>query len=135
MVLMVLVVIQLVFGALLRHVEYGLQIHIALATLVVCLAIACGARGWGLYPNGQPMMRAGRALVILTLLQLGLGIAALIANGALMSAVADSPGKRPPPTNVQALLTTVHQSVGALLLACAVVLLLWARREPGVGEE
>jgi hypothetical protein len=83
-------------------------------------------RAWGLYPNQPILRRLGKALVILALVQVALGISALAATG-----TAGQTYPRPAP---DVILTTAHQAVGAILLACVVALMLWSYRllSPGL---
>lgn len=140
--LIVLLILQLVLGALVRHfswaldvLRYGLKsdparlvdigrhvlnIHIAVAVFTVLLAVAVGVRSWGLYQHVAALRQLGGTLLLLVGLQLGLGIAALIVTGN------DSAARRPKALDV--VITTVHQVVGAALLAWAVMLLLWNYR-------
>ena len=56
-------VVQLVLGAVQRHLAWGLIIHISLAAVVVMLAVIAGARAWGLYHGVWPVQRLGQALI------------------------------------------------------------------------
>ncbi len=114
-----LLILQLIFGAVLRHTYVGMPVHIAMAVIVGVLALALGLRAWGLYDAGQ-LRRLGIGLLVLTGVQVVLGVAALIATGALAL-------RKPPPTT-EVVLATAHQAVGAVLLGWAVLLLLWNRR-------
>lgn len=137
--LIVLLILQLVLGALVRHFSwaldvfrYGLKtdpdrliaigrhvlnIHIAVAVFAVLLAVAVGVRAWGLYQRVPVLPYLGGSLLLLIGVQLGLGIAALIVTGN------DSASRRPGALDVT--ITTTHQVVGAALLAWAIMLLLW----------
>jgi cytochrome c oxidase assembly protein subunit 15 len=115
--LVVLLIVQLVLGAVLRHISGGLHIHITMAVVVVFLAINCGVRAWGLNETEPILQRTGQALIVLAAGQVVLGLCALAAVGASADA--------PAPTGVDVLVTGAHQAVGALLLACAVSLALW----------
>lgn len=140
--LIVMLIVQLVLGALVRHftwalgtARYGLEIsperlakigqhtlmtHITFAVIVAVCAVAAGVRAWGLY-GGVPRLRGlGRQLLMLTLVQLVLGIAALIVTGD------DAADRRPLPLDVA--VTTAHQVVGAALLGWSVMLVLWNYR-------
>ncbi len=113
-------IIQLVLGSILRHVGAGLFAHIAFAIIVAVCGLALGVRSWGLYPEARPLTRTGRAIIYLIAIQVGLGIfAAVIVDGRL--------GQPNPPTR-DAIVTTLHQANGAILLATAVALLLWLER-------
>lgn len=114
--LVALMVVQLALGAILRHVAQGLLIHVSAAVVVILLAYACAIRAC-LRDSSPPLPRLGRAMVGLTSLQVALGLAALIAVGVYW----DAPQR--PATEV--VLATGHQAIGAILLACAVMLMVW----------
>ncbi len=113
-------VLQLVLGAVQRHLAWGLIIHISLAAVVVMLAVIAGARAWGLYHGAWPVQRLGQALIGGVGVQVTLGIAALAVTQG--RAVVGSP------TTLEVTIATAHQATGALLLALAVTLLLWTQR-------
>ena len=119
-ILVGVLIVQLVLGAVQRHVVEGLLVHITLAVLVLGVGLTAALRAWGLYPEIPVLPRLGRALLGLLSLQIVLGVIALaaIAGG---PEVAASGGWR-------ALARTVHQANGALLLAGAVSLRLWVGR-------
>jgi cytochrome c oxidase assembly protein subunit 15 len=112
--------IQLVFGAVQRHIAQGLLIHITLATVVTVLAIAAGARAWGLYHGVWPVQRLGQLLMGLVCVQVALGIAALAVTQGW--AVVGSP------TTIEVTIATAHQATGAALLAVSVMLAVWTQR-------
>jgi heme A synthase len=136
--LITLIITQLVLGALVRHfswaldvLRYGLpidparltaigqwalNIHITVAVLVALLTVAVGVRAWGLYGDRPILPRLGSSLLALIAVQLGLGIAALIVSAN------DGVDRRPDAWDVG--LTTLHQVVGAGLLAWAVMLVM-----------
>ncbi|MFB3785010.1 MAG: COX15/CtaA family protein [bacterium] len=114
-------IIQLVLGAILRHIAHGLLIHISAAAIVAALAIITGVRAWGLYPNEPVLPRLGLTLLKAISLQLVLGLCALAATG--MTRLPDQP-----PHAVDVIFTTTHQITGALLLAITVALMLWTWR-------
>ncbi len=140
--LLVLLISQLVLGALVRHLiwpeqsrrfgliadpaefvalgRHMLHLHIAVAVLVVLLAVGVGVRSWGLYAHVPPLSRLGSSLLVLLAAQVVLGIAALIVTGS------NAAHLRPDALDVA--LTTAHQLVGAALLAWAVMIVLWHRR-------
>jgi cytochrome c oxidase assembly protein subunit 15 len=119
-ILVGVLIVQLVLGAVQRHVVEGLLVHITLAVLVLGVGLTAALRAWGLYPEIPVLPHLGRALLGLLSLQIVLGVIALaaIAGG---PEVAASGGWR-------ALARTVHQANGALLLAGAVSLRLWVGR-------
>ncbi len=123
--LVLMLLVQLVLGALQRHVgdtQGGMSMllvfHITMATFVALVAFTAGLRAWML--EDVPIVPTlGGWLLAGTGVQLMLGVAALVAimvtrdGGAMM---------------VQAVVTTAHQTVGALLLAAAACLALWNHR-------
>ena len=141
-ILVVLLVGQLILGALVRHftwalqmLRYGLEagpekltkvgqwalhLHITVAVVVVLLTIAVGVRAWGLYRAVPVLPKLGRGLLMLAGVQLALGVAALIVTGD------DNPMRRPKALDVG--VTTAHQVVGAALLAWALMVLIWGYR-------
>jgi heme A synthase len=118
--LVAVLAIQLVFGAVQRHVAQGLLIHITLATVVTVIAIAAGARAWGLYHGMWPVQRLGQVLMALVSVQVALGIAALAVTQG--RAVVGSP------TTIEVTIATAHQATGAALLAVSVMLAVWTPR-------
>jgi len=112
--------VQLVLGAIQRHLALGLLIHITLAAIVAVVAIVVGARAWGLYNGSWPVQRLGQLLMSVVGVQVALGIAAL--------AVTQGRAVVGHPTTLEVTLATAHQAVGAGLLALAVLLAAWTRR-------
>jgi heme a synthase len=112
--------VQLVLGALLRHFAWGMVWHVSFAMLVALLGATVGARHWGLYGDLPWLRPLGRALTLLIGLQLLLGTGALIAVNATPG-VGDIPWW-------EAVLATLHQLTGALLLGLALLIALWDRR-------
>ncbi len=113
-----LLVVQLIVGAFVRHEDAGIFTHITIAALVLLAALTAAARAWGLHADRRPIYRAGLAIVCLVILQICLGIIALLFRS----------GPKGSPTTASALLTTAHQANGALLLAVSVVLTVWTWR-------
>jgi cytochrome c oxidase assembly protein subunit 15 len=113
-------VLQLVLGAVQRHLAQGLLVHITLAAVVTILAIAAGARAWGLYHGTWPVQRLGQLLMGVVAIQVTLGIAAL--------AVTQGQAVVGHPTTVEVTIATAHQATGAALLALSVLLAAWTRR-------
>jgi len=118
--LLVLTVVQISLGALLRHIEAMLHLHITVAVVVFILALLVGIRNWGIYPDLAPLRKGGLTLAGLVIFQFVLGFAALIVAGATRHQEI-----RPA---LDVLVTTAHQAVGALLIACTSVLLVWSYR-------
>ena len=116
-VALALVVVQIAFGAVQRHLAQGLMLHIAMAFLVAANTIACGARAWGLHADDARLRRAGLLVVYATVFQFALGVGAWLVRSAAETG-ALSEGWR-------VVVTTAHQGTGALLLATVVALRLW----------
>ncbi len=113
-------VLQIVFGAIQRHLAAGLMLHIVFAFVVAGLTIAAGVRAWGFYPNEPVLRRAGLTVMHATGTQLVLGFCAWMVRGAADSGSLSLEWK--------VALTTLHQGMGAVLLATAVTLRLWLSR-------
>ena len=113
-------VVQIVFGAIQRHLAMGLMLHVVSAFIVAPMAIAAGARAWGLYADEPVLKRAGLTVIFVTGLQLVFGFSAWFARGAYASGSLSVEWK--------VVITTLHQGTGALLLASAVALRLWLAR-------
>ena len=114
------VAVQLVVGAIQRHLARGLVVHIAFAVVVLALALLHGSRLWGLY-EGQPLLhRLGRLVITVAAVQVSLGILAFFAIQFRVEGV--------PRPAWDVLLTTAHQACGSVLLGCSVMGALWSRR-------
>ncbi len=148
--LVVLLIMQLVLGALVRHFtwalhinryglavdaarltaigKWALHVHITIAVVVVLAATTVGVRTWGLYHHRPLLARLGSRLLLLIAIQLALGIAALVVTGD------DAVSRRPSALDVA--ITTAHQVAGAALLAWAVMLVMWSYRllDPNAAE-
>jgi len=112
--------LQIVFGAIQRHLAAGLMLHVVSAFIVAGLTVAAGARAWGFYPNEPHLKRAGLTVIHATGTQLVLGFLAWIARGAVSSGSLSLEWK--------VVVTTLHQGTGAVLLASMVTLRLWMTR-------
>jgi cytochrome c oxidase assembly protein subunit 15 len=119
-VLAILLIAQIAIGAILRHYSKALHLHITVGVLAFLAATIVGFRAWGLYPKIAPLRRTGVFLLALAAIQLALGIAALIAVGM-------DPEHRSR-TALATLTITIHQTVGALLIAGAALQMCWTRR-------
>ena len=139
-VLLAAIAVQIVLGALFRHLQplpdvpRGLLMGLLHghsfvgSTLVVAMVLLCGVRAWGMY-HWQPIVkRIGVALILTMLFQVVLGVGSFIVVPR---------GPRDPGTAIGAVevaLTTAHQATGAILLATATLLLVWTSRllSPGL---
>jgi cytochrome c oxidase assembly protein subunit 15 len=115
-----ILIVQLVLGAAQRHMSSLLIVHISLATIVVLLAVMVGVRAWGLYRGSKPVEQLGKLMVIITCIQVFLGIAALAVTQGLATVGS--------PTTIEVTIATSHQATGAFLLALGVALHLWTMR-------
>ncbi|MGD1147895.1 MAG: COX15/CtaA family protein [Thermoanaerobaculaceae bacterium] len=114
------VAVQLLLGAIQRHLARGLMVHITFAVAVLALALLHGSRLWGLY-EGQPLLqRLGRLIMTVAAVQVSLGILAFFAVQLRVEGV--------PRPGWDVLLTTAHQACGSVLLGCSVMGALWSRR-------
>ena len=116
----VALVVQITLGAVQRHLSLGLMMHIVMAFVAAGLAIAAGARAWGLHPHEPVLKRFGLVLIYGSGLQLMLGFSAWIVRGAFEQGQMSMEWK--------VAITTLHQGAGALLLATAVCLRAWEAR-------
>jgi len=114
------VLVQLVLGAIQRHMAKGLLLHIAFAVVVLAMAVLVGSRLWGLYEDRDSLQRIGKVLMIVAVAQVMLGFTAFIAVQAR--------APNAPRAAWEVLLTTAHQGGGSVLLGCAVVTALFCRR-------
>lgn len=113
----VFLLVQLVLGAILRHFQEGMIVHITAAGFVTIVLALLAIRCWALYENIAPVSKYGAIVLAILGAQLTLGVAALIA------VLSEAPGAAASPTQV--LLTTAHQTTGALLLAATASLLVY----------
>ncbi len=117
-------VVQLILGALVRHENFQVLLHISMAVVVTLLVLVVGMRALALNENISVLRNLGLALLVLVGIQVVAGINALVQGG-----YGDLPaGGGVQPTVGQALATTLHQTNGSILLACAVATMLWSRR-------
>lgn len=115
-----LLFVQLVLGAVLRHVSGMLMVHISMAVVVFFAAVIAGTRLWGLNPDKPLLSRLGGGLIAAVVVQFSLGFVALYAVMATAQA-----GE---PAAVDVIGATLHQTFGAALYAVAVAAMLWTHR-------
>ena len=119
--LIIMLVIQLTLGALLRHIQYGLIIHITFAIIAGIMGITCGARAWGMYQDQKLISQTGTFLIWMILMQVILGMGSLGLTGTLTA------GEHVV-TPAETIITTAHQSASAILIALSTMLYMWSRR-------
>ena len=135
-------IIQLALGATYRHLgqPHALWSHIGFSVLVVIFALLAGfsltkLREEAPYAHAAPALkRVGMSIVHVVGLQFLLGWAALWATGVAKQRaipVGAEVETSTPVSLVKAAIVTVHQANGALVLACAALIFVfarWARR-------
>jgi hypothetical protein len=89
-----------------------------MAAVVAALAFAAGFRSWGLHGDQRILGKLGVSIISLVAFQLFLGVIALVFRS--------GPDKAPTPEG--AILTTIHQANGAVLLAFSSMLWVWTHR-------
>lgn len=122
------VLVQLVLGAIQRHLAKGLLVHVTFAVVVLALALLHGARLWGLYREQPLLQRLGKVLMI--------GGGAQVVLGFLAFFAVETRVEGAPRAAWEVLLTTAHQGWGSVVLGCAVMAALWTHRllAPDGGE-
>ena len=112
--------IQVTIGAIQRHLGALLMLHIVMAFAAGGLAVAAGTRAWGIYQGERTIQRAGLFVIYATGAQLALGFSAWVVRGAFEHGAMSLAWK--------VVFTTLHQGMGAVLLASAVALRAWEER-------
>ena len=119
-ILLALILVQLTLGSLLRHTDAALHLHITMAVAVLGVGIALGARLALRRRDTPALKRLGHGFLHGLSIQFILGFAALFAR----NLTAEDGG----PHAADVIITTFHQATGALLLALAVLAVVWTRR-------
>jgi len=119
-ILLVVLVIQLTLGSLLRHTDMALHLHITGAVIALGLGVFMGSRLILKYADEPILKRLGHGMLHGLALQLILGFVALYARN-----LTTADGS---PHAADVIITTIHQALGALLLATAVLAVIWTRR-------
>lgn len=120
--LALLMYVQLVLGAHVRHFGSGFVIHLVgagILTLLLFWTVFIVALHEGTRKAFAPLI-AG--LIALFVVQLFLGVGAMFVTGLM------PPGFGAPPKGMEALVATLHQATGSLLLGGALILALRVRR-------
>lgn len=122
---------QTALGATFRHLhnhpDYPqglvtgvLHLHIVVAVVALTLILFLGVRAWGMYRDQPRVRKTGQGLMHAVGMQILLGIIAMVA---VLSRGADEPIPW-----WEVLITTMHQALGAALLALATLHAIWTRR-------
>ncbi|GAB4549341.1 MAG: hypothetical protein Tsb0013_10540 [Phycisphaerales bacterium] len=122
MAMMLALVLQLVLGAVTRHLEstHGAWTHAGFAFVVIAIVAVVALRA--MKHEGTPMPRLGGISVGIGAVQILLGFAALM----LVYSTYDGVRNAEPPMTV--LTATLHQATGAALLGACTLLHVWALR-------
>lgn len=116
-------VLQLVFGAMYRHHrhDHALYAHIGFSVVVLVMAMLAGiaaTTATGTRPIAARVKTVGVAALVVVMIQFTLGWVAFLAGGSGIEAK----------STFEALLRTAHQANGAVFLALAVAMWLFAKR-------
>jgi cytochrome c oxidase assembly protein subunit 15 len=111
------VLLQLLLGALLRHFHMSFSWHVSMAVVVIVIVLMNGVRA-SVHNDVPVVPRVGKGLLHVVSLQVVLGVGALATTLADEGAIA----------RAQVPVTTLHQTVGALVLGYAVLLRVWSAR-------
>ncbi len=116
-----LVLVQILLGAILRHGEatWALHLHYTLALFVAIVVGLLAIRSWG-QEQQRPVASLGLALLWTLGAQLLLGFMALAAI--MIDTSEDGPH------SLQVIVTTLHQTMGAILLGACVGVVAWRHR-------
>ncbi|MHB1157085.1 MAG: COX15/CtaA family protein [Phycisphaerales bacterium] len=122
-------IVQTLLGVYVRKSPAGpLMMHMTFAAVVVALVVAVTLRGLMLYRKRlPPIKRVCNGLLHGTTFQVLLGISALIVRQHNQG-VYLKPGDPTTTSPLDATITTLHQSIGAFLLAFAALAVAWNRR-------
>lgn len=129
-VLVIMLLIQLLLGAMYRHMRRfdgdamqhieWLYAHVLFAALVTIAAVIVGGRLWVSDAKQPVLTRVGKGTIHTVGFQFTLGVVALIAVIAARKVEGVS--------IFEVAMTTAHQATGAMLLAMATLATLWSRR-------
>lgn len=124
LIALIALVMQIGFGAAVRHFDlqmHALSTHLVWSIIALILLLAAGVRAQKrLGPNWPILRRCGAATKHTVLLQMGLGVIALI--GAMMYHDVE------PPPALYILMRSPHQAIGCLLLITTTLLTAWTLR-------
>lgn len=123
-----MVLIQITLGALYRHLDVDgdgklhptMHAHMLVAAFVLVKALLVGGRMWARYTDRPGLPTAGKWVLITVGVQLLLGVVALVVI--LMR------GEQVEAPTMEVIITTIHQAMGAIIMALSCVLVAWAFR-------
>lgn len=108
--------VQLIFGAMLRHLGIGLDAHVICAAVVTILIFSLAGSVLRSHADQPKLVRPVMLLTGLLILQLALGVASYLGTFTTLAVAV--------PASVVAALTTTHVATGALMLATGLALTL-----------
>lgn len=118
--------IHLALGVCYRHLRtwheppaWALHGHLTMAVVVTVLLVIVSLRAISLYPDQPKLAKLGKAILGL------LGLQFLLGFGALAAVMV---WREPPLPTLGVVVSTAHQTVGALVLAHVALLAAWERR-------
>jgi cytochrome c oxidase assembly protein subunit 15 len=117
-ILLLLILVQLWLGAMLRHYNSMMIVHISMAVVVALVALAVGVRAWGIHIQNRRLSQGGVWLMFLVVLQIVIGLVALL--------VRDYEAKER--SAMHSYTTTLHQANGAALLLVTTYMTFWTTR-------
>jgi cytochrome c oxidase assembly protein subunit 15 len=111
---------QLALGVRTRHTGEGTMLHIGFAVVVLAAVVIVGVRVLGEHESVVALRKSAGALLGHVTLQIVLG-------GLAFLLVSQRAGEGAPPA-AEVWITTLHQTVGALLLGNVALINVWSRR-------
>jgi len=130
------ILLQTLLGTLVRQKDVCLLEHISVAMFVIIFAIVVGVRLWGLYPHIRVFARGGVALITVVIVQLllgGISLAVRTPPAAASPSAEQLQSQDMLQPALHAVITTLHQTTAAVLLALATLLAVWCWRLVAVG--
>jgi cytochrome c oxidase assembly protein subunit 15 len=120
LVALAVLLLQLLLGVRARHTGEGTMLHMAFAVVVLAAAVIVAVRVMGEHESVTALRKSAGALLGHVMLQIVLG-------GLAFFLVSRRAGQGSPP-GAEVWITTLHQTVGALLLANVALINVWSRR-------
>ena len=124
--LLLFILLQLILGALLRHMDGSILVHTVVAVVILVLALKTGQRVIHAFKDVFAITRVGRVIIFLVVLQFLLGLTSWLLNwyinyfSVYLTAY----------LNAEMFFRTAHQAVGALLLGSTVILFAFMQMKP-----
>jgi len=125
-ILLLFMLLQLILGALLRHINGSLLIHAIVALVILVLAVRTGQRAIQAFADVASVSRVGKLLVFLVILQFLLGLASWLAKWWINYYAVYLPAY----LSAEMLIRTSHQAIGALLFGAAGILFAYVHLKP-----